>query len=86
MISAIFVKSNIIKLLARLLHINGNTAYKEFRGGIQKLTYSKENLAERNRTDVSKIVYCIKKELNLGPIQVLRHHVFDFFRPTHPTL
>jgi hypothetical protein len=22
----------------------------------------------------------------LGTIQVLRHHVFDFFRPTHPTL
>ena len=24
--------------------------------------------------------------LILGAIQVLRHHVFDFFRPTHPTL
>ena len=22
----------------------------------------------------------------LGTIQVLRHHVFDFFRPTHPPL
>ena len=28
----------------------------------------------------------IEKILTLGTIQVLRHHVFDFFRPTHPTL
>ena len=25
-------------------------------------------------------------DYELGTIQVLRHHVFDFFRPTHPTL
>ena len=24
--------------------------------------------------------------ISLGTIQVLRHHVFDFFRPTHPPL
>ena len=47
---------------------------------------------------IARPISCIKKinnhitwknlfqGLQLGGIQVLRHHVFDFFRPTHPPL
>ena len=28
----------------------------------------------------------VKKLFDYGTIKVLRHHVFDFIRPTHPTL
>ena len=46
------------------------------------LNFSKKNLQSKQ--------FCSPREGNpanvLGTIQVLRHHVFDFFRPTHPPL
>ena len=33
-----------------------------------------------------KNLFTYHKVVTLGTIQVLRHHVFDFFRPTHPSL
>ena len=48
-----------------------------------KICSADPNTNQDSMTTMMTVIFVIDV---LGAIQVLRHHVFDFFRPTHPPL